>query len=71
MAAPFLRQQQGTGGVVRGLDIKGLQELDVRAVVEHCPPASNSMAMAAFVRFSASVESGFAQFLRQAMLDGI
>lgn len=50
------------------LEIKGLQEVDVTAIVEHCPPATNSMAMATFIRFSASVESGFAQYLRGIML---
>ncbi|KAF2724529.1 hypothetical protein K431DRAFT_281957 [Polychaeton citri CBS 116435] len=50
------------------LEIRGLQELEVSAVVEHCPPATTSGAMAGYVRFSASVECAFAQFLNQALL---
>lgn len=52
------------------LKIQGLQELDVSAIVEHCPPASNSAALASFIRFSASIEKGFAEFLRDRMLVG-
>lgn len=51
------------------MEFKGLQELDVHAVVEHCPPATNSMAMAGYIRFSASVETGFAQFIRGQLLE--
>lgn len=50
------------------MEFKGLQELDVNAVVEHCPPATNSMAMAGYIRFSASVETGFTQFIRGQLL---
>lgn len=50
------------------LEIKELQELDVKAVVEHCPPATNSMAMAEYIRFSASVETGFRDFLQQHLM---
>lgn len=50
------------------LELRGLQELDVQAVVEHCPPGTNSMAMAEYIRFSASVESGFREFLRGELL---
>ncbi|KAI7236442.1 hypothetical protein KC330_g3744 [Hortaea werneckii] len=52
------------------LEIQNLQELDVHAVVEHCPPATNSMAMAEYIRFSASVETGFRDFLQEQMLIG-
>ncbi|TKA71324.1 hypothetical protein B0A55_07139 [Friedmanniomyces simplex] len=52
------------------LELQGLQELHVTAVVEHCPPATNSTAMARYVRFSASVEGGFAEFLRGELLVG-
>jgi hypothetical protein len=45
------------------LEIKGLQ-----AVVEHCPPASSSSAMASYIRFSASVDTGMADFLRQSLI---
>lgn len=47
------------------LEIQGLQELVVNAIVEHCAPANNSFAMANFIRFSASIEGGFSQYLRQ------
>lgn len=47
------------------LEIKGLTELIVNAIVEHCAPATNSMAMANFIRFSASIEGGFSQYLHQ------
>ena len=50
------------------LEIKGLRTLDVDAIVEHCPPASNSVAMAAYIRFSASIKGGFAEFLREQMV---
>lgn len=50
------------------LEFRGLQELDVNAVVEHCPPAVSSMAMAGYIRFSASVETGFAEFIRGHLL---
>ncbi|KAI7202069.1 hypothetical protein KC365_g18577, partial [Hortaea werneckii] len=52
------------------LEIQNLQELDVHAVVEHCPPATNSMAMAEYIRFSASVETGFRDYLQEQMLIG-
>jgi hypothetical protein len=52
------------------LEITDLEALDVRAVVEHCAPASSSAAMAHYVRFSASVETGFAEFLRSRLLAG-
>lgn len=51
------------------MELKGLQELDVNAVVEHCPPATNSMAMAGYIRFSASVETGFKDFIRGQLLE--
>lgn len=47
--------------------IKGLKSLDIKAFVEHCPqPMSNSMAF--FVNFSASIETGFADFMRSEMI---
>ena len=46
--------------------IKGLQALNVRALLEHCPiPGSKKMAF--FVNFSASIEKGFADYLRSIM----
>lgn len=50
------------------LEIRGLQELEVSAVVEHCPPATNSIAMARYIQFSASVEGGFREYLRGALV---
>nr|POF04136.1 hypothetical protein CFP56_21891 [Quercus suber] len=50
------------------LEFQGLQQLDVTAVVEHCAPATNSMAMARYIQFSASVDTGFADFLRGQLL---
>ncbi|EME41454.1 hypothetical protein DOTSEDRAFT_73767 [Dothistroma septosporum NZE10] len=50
------------------LEVEGLQEVDVQAVIEHCPPCTSSSAMASFVRFSASVETGFAEFLKSHLL---
>lgn len=47
--------------------IKGLDAIDVRACVEHCPPPV-SHAMGFFVAFSASIEEGFAQYLTERML---
>jgi hypothetical protein len=50
------------------LEIRGLQDLNVNAVVEHCPPATSSMAMAGYIRFSASIETGLAGFLEEQLL---
>lgn len=47
------------------LAIRGVQDVDVNGVIEHCPPGTNSNAMAEYIRFSASVEGGFAEFLKQ------
>ena len=46
--------------------IKGLQALNVKAVLEHCPiPTSQKMAF--FINFSASIEHGFADYLKSIM----
>ncbi|KAH9844859.1 hypothetical protein Tdes44962_MAKER01406 [Teratosphaeria destructans] len=50
------------------LAFRGLQEVDVQAVVEHCAPGGTSRALAGYIRFSASVESGFKGFLREQLL---
>ena len=47
--------------------IKGLQVLNVKALLQHCPVPS-SKAMAFFVNFSASIEIGFAEYLRSLMV---
>ncbi|KAK5109041.1 hypothetical protein LTR62_007589 [Meristemomyces frigidus] len=62
--------EEGMEWIRHLLQFKGLQELVVKAVVEHCPPATNSSAMAKYVRFSASVEEGFKEFLSSRLLDG-
>ena len=64
----LLREMEGMQWLQYLLEVKGLQELDVTPIIEHCPPATNSMAMANYIRFSASVETGFAQFLRERLL---
>jgi hypothetical protein len=49
--------------------IRGLQMLDIKAHLEHCaPPRSNAIAF--FVNFSASIERGFAEYLREHMVLG-
>ena len=50
--------------------IKGLEALNVKANLEHCPPPTNSRAMAFFIDFSASIEGGFADWLRGSMVVG-
>lgn len=46
--------------------IRKIDGLRVRACVEHCPPPTSS-AMAFFVAFSASIESGFSEYLMEKM----
>lgn len=50
--------------------IKGLQVLNVKADLRHCPSPMNSRAMAFFVDFSATIEGGFADWLRGKMVVG-
>ena len=47
--------------------IKGLQRIYVRACVEHSPPAMSD-AMEFFIKFSASIEPHFAEYLKSRML---
>lgn len=47
--------------------IKDLQVLNVKALLQHCP-VPGSKAMAFFVSFSASIEIGFAEYLRSLMV---
>jgi hypothetical protein len=58
-----LREQEGMEWIQYLLEFKGLQELEVDAVIEHCPPVTSSTNMANYVRFSASVEGGFRDWL--------
>ncbi|WPH02163.1 Hypothetical protein R9X50_00501800 [Acrodontium crateriforme] len=64
----LLKGMEGMEWMQYILEMQGLEDLDVHAVTEHCAPATNSMAMASFIRFSASVESGFRSFLRSELL---
>ncbi|MCJ1244756.1 hypothetical protein MMC30_001956 [Trapelia coarctata] len=58
---------EGMEWVKQVATIKGLRNLEVKAHMEHCPPPqSNSMAF--FVNFSASIEKGFADYLRELMV---
>lgn len=67
----LLRTQDGMEWMQYLLDFGGLKELDVQAVVEHCPPPTSSSAMANYVRFSASVEGGFREWLQGQLLPQI
>jgi hypothetical protein len=51
------------------LEFRDLRKLDVHAIVEHCAPGTTSMAMANFIRFSASIEGGFSRFLQQQLIE--
>lgn len=64
----LLQQLDGMEWMQYLLEVQGLQELDVSAVIEHCPQATSSSAMANYVRFSASVETGFREFLKGKLL---
>lgn len=60
---------EGMDWVNQLASVKGLRNLDVTAHLEHCPPPQ-SHAMAFFVNFSASIEKGFAEYLREVMVVG-
>lgn len=64
----WLKDMEGMEWLRDLLEIRGLQELGIHAIVEHCPPATNSMAMAGYIRFSASIEDGLTKFLRSELL---
>jgi hypothetical protein len=51
------------------LSIRGIKKLEIGSEIHHCPP-SHSSAMAFFAAFSASIETGFAEFLRSELLLG-
>lgn len=63
----YMRETDGMEWIQDVLNIKGLERLDVDAVVEHCPPPM-SQAMARYVKFSASIDSTFAGYLKGQML---
>ena len=49
------------------LAVRGLKRLDIRTIWEACPmPTSNALGF--FVNFSASIEKGFAEYLREKMV---
>jgi hypothetical protein len=64
----LLAQGHGMEWMQYLLEITDLESLDVRAIVQNCASASSSATMAHYVRFSASVETGFAEFLRSRLL---
>jgi hypothetical protein len=63
-----LKDMEGMEWLRDLLEIKGLRSLNVNAIVEHCPPVTTSRAMAGYVRFSSSIESGLAEFLHRELL---
>lgn len=63
----YMQDTDGMEWIQDLLRIKGLERLDVDAVVEHCPPPM-SKAMERYVRFSASVGGTFSEFLRERMV---
>ena len=48
-------------------EIQGLGTLNVRAIMENCPPPQSSMMMF-FVNFSASIERGFREYMNSVMV---
>lgn len=64
----MLKDMEGMEWLRGLLEIKGLQALNVDAIVEHCPPAASSRAMAGYIRFSASIQGGLSEFLRSEIL---
>ncbi|MCJ1377141.1 hypothetical protein MMC17_000233 [Xylographa soralifera] len=61
---------EGMEWVKQVASIKGLRNLDIKAHLEHCPPPQSN-AMAFFVNFSASIEKGFAEYLKELMVIGM
>jgi hypothetical protein len=76
--ALMLRMKKDWGSSVGGADlawveqlfgVRGLREVNVRALVEHCPgPVSETMAF--WIAFSKSVEGGFGEWVREVMVEG-
>jgi hypothetical protein len=64
----WLKDLEGMEWLQNILEIKRLQTLSVNAIVEHCPPAYSSRAMAGYIRFSASIDGGLSEFLKSEML---
>lgn len=49
--------------------IRALKELEIVPVIEHCPPPK-TVAMEFFAAFSASIDKGFTEYLKDEMLKG-
>lgn len=64
----WLKDMEGMEWLRDLLELRGLQTLSVTPIIEHCPPASSSRAMAGYIRFSASIEDGLSKFLVDEML---
>jgi len=69
-AFQHITKLEGMEWVKQVASIKGLRSLDIKAHLEHCPPPQSN-AMAFFVNFSASIEQGFAEYLKELMVIGI
>jgi hypothetical protein len=64
----WLKDMEGMEWLRDLLELRGLQKLSVTPIIEHCPPAASSRAMAGYIRFSASIEDGLSKFLMGEML---
>ncbi|CAI6340268.1 unnamed protein product [Periconia digitata] len=51
-------------------EVKGLEEVTVRALVEHCPAPFVSEMMAFWIALSASVEGGFREWVTESLVAG-
>lgn len=50
------------------LEIKGIETLDIDSEIHPIPPPSHSSAMAFYGAFSASIETGFTEYLRRELI---
>lgn len=55
------------GWVRQLMTIKGLRDVHVRAIIEHCPPPSSEM-MAFWVEYSKSIDGPFGEWIRRVMV---
>ncbi|PVI06239.1 hypothetical protein DM02DRAFT_650141 [Periconia macrospinosa] len=68
-----MSKEWGAGGnidmdwVEQLFKVKGLKDVRVRALVEHCPGPVSEM-MAFWIAFSASIEGGFAEWVKDSMV---
>jgi hypothetical protein len=63
----ILKGTEGMEWVQELLSVKGLEDVQVDAIVEHCPSPS-SAAMTRYIQFSASIEKSFGPFLLEKMV---